>query len=62
MESEKFKSGDLVQLKSGGPTMTIRRYDSTRHNWYCDWFDINGEHKMQTFRGDQLETVNAVKG
>lgn len=31
-----FKLGDIVQLKSGGPAMTIN--DSTDYGWRCQWF------------------------
>ncbi len=39
--AEQFKSGDVVQLKSGGPKMTIAKL----HEWQgqmeanCDWFE-----------------------
>jgi uncharacterized protein YodC (DUF2158 family) len=39
METEQFKVGDTVQLKSGGPIMTIHYQDST--DWYCVWFKEN---------------------
>lgn len=42
--SEEFKIGDVVQLKSGGPKMTISIIDHEAmddegplHAW-CDWF------------------------
>lgn len=57
MDKEKFKAGDLVQLKSGGPTMTLRRFTSVRENWICDWFDTKGEPQMKEFRGDQLKAI-----
>lgn len=57
MDANQFKPGDLVRLKSGGPIMTVRRFN-TRENWICDWFDSKGEHQMKEFRGDQLENVN----
>ena len=41
--AEQFKAGDVVQLKSGGPKMTIREIE----NWdggpraWCKWFHGN---------------------
>jgi len=36
---EKFTSGDFVQLKSGGPKMTISGESSIRPgNFNCKWF------------------------
>ena len=40
---EKFKTGDIVQLKSGGPKMTVHSY-ATRYSpsepntVHCQWF------------------------
>lgn len=37
--ANKFKPGDIVQLKSGGPAMTVENvvsYDSTTYG--CSWF------------------------
>ncbi|WP_414561208.1 YodC family protein [Ralstonia wenshanensis] len=34
-----FKVGDIVQLKSGGPIMTVRSLPTAGHNAYsCQWF------------------------
>ena len=30
--------GDVVQLKSGGPTMTVAWIED--HEAYCEWFDL----------------------
>ncbi len=38
--TEQFKAGDMVQLKSGGPRMTIREiedWDGGPRAW-CQWF------------------------
>lgn len=40
-----FNPGDIVQLQSGGPAMTVKRRDNTGHV-YVDWFDTT--HKAQT--------------
>jgi uncharacterized protein YodC (DUF2158 family) len=51
---QKFKSGDQVQLKSGGPKMTIDHYTSSAHV-VCHWFAGN---KLETgnFQQDALQT------
>ena len=33
-----FKAGDVVQLKSGGPNMTVERINDDRSLW-CVWFE-----------------------
>lgn len=37
---DKFKPGDIVQLKSGGPAMTVsvRTGASLSYNYQCEWF------------------------
>ncbi|ALO34504.1 hypothetical protein CMT41_07080 [Colwellia sp. MT41] len=35
----KFKVGDIVKIKSGGPDMTIQTMPSQRNSYYyCQWF------------------------
>ena len=36
--SEFFKKGDVVQLKSGGPLMTISNY-TQNDKVFCQWFN-----------------------
>jgi uncharacterized protein YodC (DUF2158 family) len=49
-----FKVGDTVQLKSGGPVMTITsigetsEYDPTVYAW-CSWFKNNNETTTKHF-------------
>lgn len=62
---EKFKTGDAVKLKSGGPTMTVASYhsidmfdhfeDSSQVN--CVWFDKNESQQTGRFEQDMLEKV-----
>ena len=33
-----FEKGDIVQLKSGGPKMTVTAIDSYGKHYYCQWF------------------------
>jgi uncharacterized protein YodC (DUF2158 family) len=46
---EEFKAGDVVELKSGGPKMTVSQAGkaaiSGRPMILCDWFD--GQKKMR---------------
>lgn len=39
MSDENLKAGKVVQLKSGGPIMTISWVDGA--SAYCEWFDGN---------------------
>jgi uncharacterized protein YodC (DUF2158 family) len=36
-----IKAGDVVQLKSGGPRMTVVKLETTDHgvSAYCNWFE-----------------------
>lgn len=56
-----IKAGDVVQLKSGGPRMTVSTVSTTMggttlHAW-CDWFE--GTKKMEGhFPLTSLRVVN----
>jgi len=49
-----FKAGDVVQLKSGGPKMTIRWIEDDEA--YCEWFD--GKKKL----GDKFTLTSLTAG
>jgi uncharacterized protein YodC (DUF2158 family) len=52
-----FKVGDIVQLKSGGPEMTVERVSSAGKNVYwCQWF---AGRKLESgqFPADSLKPV-----
>lgn len=51
-----FKLGDTVQLKSGGPVMTLS-YKNESGSWNATWF-LNGEVKWATFHPETLKHVN----
>ncbi|HKT27884.1 YodC family protein [Dyella sp.] len=48
-----FKPGDVVQLKSGGPVMTIKFIDEDEEA-FCEWFDKKEELKAGRFTVHQL--------
>ena len=61
--TEKFKIGDIVVLKSGGPKMTVASKfliqspagEKTFEGFYkCTWFN-NGEMKEGKFHQDALD-------
>ena len=37
-----FKVGDVVQLKSGGPKMTVTYVNPSEGKVFCDWFVPGG--------------------
>ena len=47
MAQKEIKVGDVVQLKSGGPLMTVSEIISNKVK--CEWFDKN-EHKEKQFQ------------
>jgi uncharacterized protein YodC (DUF2158 family) len=51
---ENIKKGDTVQLKSGGPIMTVHNVDSMA---FCQWFDKDGALKQGHFQPEQLKKV-----
>jgi uncharacterized protein YodC (DUF2158 family) len=55
-----FKAGDIVQLKSGGPAMTVTDPDAYGGNIATTWF-AGANKKNGTFPAQALEAVNAVK-
>lgn len=50
-QSSSFKVGDIVQLKSGGPEMTIQRTPEKEKG-------INSYYTCQWFAGKKLESGN----
>jgi len=47
-----FKIGDVVQLKSGGPLMTINSVEESEY--YCQWF-VDNKMNDGSFHRDSLE-------
>lgn len=60
MEKEieiEVKIGDVVQLKSGGPTMTIEDIEDSG-KVRCKWFDRDQTLYTETFKLDMLEFLD----
>ena len=49
-----FRVGDRVQLKSGGPIMTVRKIYYWNGDIECNWFEY-GTLREGTFRPEQLK-------
>lgn len=57
--AEQFKPGDLVQLKSGGPVITVKIVHATGmddEECSCEWFS-GSDVKQWTFRSTELKSV-----
>ena len=60
--AEKFKAGDQVKLKSGGPVMTVVSYEENKQasnkQYKCTWFDDEKRvYQMRLFLEDTLEPL-----
>ena len=56
-----FVTGDIVELKSGGPKMTVKGNPGTDPDLYdCQWF---GGKKLENgfFRGDSIKLSSTDK-
>jgi uncharacterized protein YodC (DUF2158 family) len=56
-----FNSGDVVKLKSGGPSMTVNFVTESTHsnNVHCYWHDFqNSKTMIDTFPSTVLEKVD----
>lgn len=60
--ASKFSPGDIVQLKSGGPAMTVSKVnDSTMigsQAYTCEWFK-GASNERAVFQEDTLKTYVA---
>jgi uncharacterized protein YodC (DUF2158 family) len=57
-----FQVGDVVQLKSGGPVMTVENPSFQGGGGpvvRCEWFDAKGVKQVGTFREDMLERYDS---
>jgi len=51
---DKFQPGATVQLKSGGPLMTLGLKDQNGW-WDCEWFDDNKQVQHRRFLESSLK-------
>ena len=49
MADETFEVGDVVQLNSGGPEMTVEHVNATDAKVTCTWF-LDGQPRRSSFR------------
>ena len=59
--NQEFKIGDTVKLKSGGPLMTIFKYDYDTKEFVCRWF-VEGKTEDGYFPPDSLQLAVKKKG
>ena len=59
-----FQIGDTVELKSGGPAMTIACLDSAMGvlSAHCQWFDRNGTIQQHFYSVTSLKPCNVGLG
>ncbi len=55
-----IKAGDVVQLKSGSPKMTVERVEQSEVPPYavCSWFDSKGQPQSGTYNLSSLVISN----
>jgi uncharacterized protein YodC (DUF2158 family) len=49
MSEQQLKVGDVVQLKSGGPAMTVNSISPNGAAIECVWFDDDDNRQFDTF-------------
>lgn len=51
MSNEAIKIGDVVQLKSGGPEMTVYHIDNYQgtDRCFCVWIDASGKEQRTNY-------------
>lgn len=53
--ADEIKEGDIVQLKSGGPHMTVQEVDDKSNEAFCRWFDSTNTLKDAEFPTHMLK-------
>ena len=63
MEKQEFVTGQLVELTSGGPVMTImgvNAFSMNPENYVCQWF-AGKSYRQQEFPGQNLKLAAPKK-
>ncbi|HLI64720.1 MAG TPA: DUF2158 domain-containing protein [Caulobacteraceae bacterium] len=57
MRPERFKPGDIVRMRSGGPAMTVTTVDYVRDapDVCCMWFEARGRPHFYHIKVDALD-------
>lgn len=55
----KFKPGDIVQLKAGGPKMVVESWSDYHKSYVCTWF-AGSKHNSEKFKEEALQPYNAA--
>jgi len=57
--ADKFKPGEIVRLRSGGPDMTVERVVQTSEGttYFCSWF-AGAKDNSRGFKEAALESAN----
>jgi uncharacterized protein YodC (DUF2158 family) len=56
----KWKSEDIVRLKSGGPIMTVAGYAGITNSVSCKWF-VGSKAESEIFNEDSLVAAQVEK-
>jgi len=54
MSAKKFTPGDCVQLKSSGPVMVVKEFDTGFQEYNCVWF-ADGKLTFALFKEETLQ-------
>jgi uncharacterized protein YodC (DUF2158 family) len=54
MAGSKFKAGELVQLKAGGPKMVVEEWNTFNEAYNCSWFS-GAKHNNQLFKEEAIQ-------
>lgn len=58
--ANEYKPGDIVQLKSGGPPMTVSRVGIDGEGYWCTWFK-GASKESSHFDEETLKIYEAPK-